>query len=121
MHIQFAELPVFDQDRAKAFYTDHLGCQVIADQPMGDGGWRWIELAFPHAVTNLHFVRRADAAPGAEPVLVLVDDHVEETIAGLKAGGVEIITEPQEAPWQRGRTVAEFRDSEGNRMVVASR
>ncbi|TIX63727.1 MAG: glyoxalase, partial [Mesorhizobium sp.] len=24
MHIQFAELPVFDQDRAKAFYTDHF-------------------------------------------------------------------------------------------------
>ncbi|TJX10071.1 MAG: glyoxalase, partial [Mesorhizobium sp.] len=53
MHIQFAELPVFDQDRAKAFYTDHFACQVAADQPMGDGGWRWIELAFPDAVTNL--------------------------------------------------------------------
>ena len=121
MHIQFAELPVFDQDRAKAFYTDHLGCQVIADQPMGDGGWRWIELAFPHAVTNLHFVRRADSEPGAEPVLVLVDDNLAATTASLKARGVEIVTEPQEAPWQPGRTVAEFRDSEGNRMVLASR
>ncbi|TIX41018.1 MAG: glyoxalase, partial [Mesorhizobium sp.] len=29
--------------------------------------------------------------------------------------------EPREAPWQPGRTVAEFRDSEGNRMVLASR
>jgi predicted enzyme related to lactoylglutathione lyase len=121
MHIQFAELPVFDQDRAKAFYTDHLCCQVIADQPMGDSGWRWIELAFPHAVTNLHFIRRADAAASAEPVLVLVDDNVEATVASLKAHGVEIVTEPQEAPWQPGRTVAEFRDSEGNRMVLASR
>lgn len=121
MHIQFAELPVIDQDRAKAFYTEHLACQVIADQPMGQGGWRWIELAFPFAVTNLHFIRRADDAPGAEPVMVLVDDNVEATIAALKARGVEIITEPQEAPWQPGRTVAEFRDSEGNRMVLASR
>ena len=121
MHIQFAELPVIDQDRAKAFYTEHLACQVIADQPMGEGGWRWIELAFPFAVTNLHFVRRADDAPGAEPVMVLVDDNVEATVAALKARGVEIITEPQEAPWQPGRTVAEFRDSEGNRMVVASK
>ncbi|TIX23908.1 MAG: glyoxalase, partial [Mesorhizobium sp.] len=34
--------------------------------------------------------------------------------------GVEIITEPQEAPWKPGRTVAEFRDSEGNRMVIGS-
>ncbi|WP_292398290.1 VOC family protein [Mesorhizobium sp.] len=65
-------------------------------------------------------MRRADDTPGAEPVLVLVDDDVEATIAVLKAGGVEIITEPQEAPWQPGRMVAEFRDSEGNRMVIGS-
>ena len=121
MHIQFAELPVIDQDRAKAFYTEHLACQLIADQPMGDSGWRWIELSFPFAVTNLHFVKRSDDSPGAEPVLMLVDDDVEAMIAALKARGVEIITEPQEAPWQPGRTVAEFRDSEGNRMVVANK
>lgn len=52
---------------------------------------------------------------------MLVDGDVEATVAGLKARGVEIITEPQEAPWQRGRTVAEFRDSEGNRMVVTGK
>ena len=46
MHIQFAELAVFDQDRAKAFYTDHFGCEVVADMPMGKDGWRWIELKF---------------------------------------------------------------------------
>ncbi|CDX16371.1 Glyoxalase/bleomycin resistance protein/dioxygenase [Mesorhizobium sp. ORS 3324] len=121
MHIQFAELPVSDQDRAKAFYTDKLACQVIADQSMGDGGWRWVELAFPFAVTNLHFIRRADAAPSTEPVLVLVEDDVEARVTALRAKGVEIVTEPQEAPWQPGRIVAEFRDSEGNRMMLASR
>ncbi|RAZ90265.1 glyoxalase [Mesorhizobium hawassense] len=121
MHIQFAELPVFDQDRAKAFYTDKLACQVIADHPMGDGGWRWLELAFPHAVTNLHFIGRADASPSEGPVLVLVDDDVEATVASLKAKGVEIVSEPQEAPWEPGRVIAEFHDSEGNRMVLVSR
>lgn len=35
MHIQFAELPVFDQDRAIAFYVDNLGCEVASDAPMG--------------------------------------------------------------------------------------
>ena len=63
MHIQFAELPVFDQDRAKKFYTDHFGCQVAADAPMGKDGWRWIELKFAGAETALHFVRRKDEAP----------------------------------------------------------
>ena len=121
MHIQFAELPVFDQDRAKKFYTDHFGCEVAADAPMGKDGWRWIELKFPGAETALHFVRRNDDAPSAEPVLVLVDDDVEATVKVLNSKGVEIITEPQEAPWQPGRTVAEFRDSEGNRLVIGSR
>ena len=121
MHIQFAELPVFDQDRAKAFYVDKLGCEVASDSPMGADGWRWIEVKFAGARTALHFVRRPDDKPSAEPVLVLVDDDVAATIEALRAKGVEIITEPQEAPWEPGRVVAEFRDSEGNRMVIGSR
>lgn len=120
MHIQFAELPVFDQDRAIAFYTRHLACQVAADAPMGEGGWRWVELSFAGARTHLHFLRRADEAPSEEPVLVLVDPEVVALTDRLRQQGVEIITEPREAPWQPGRVVAEFRDSEGNRMIIAS-
>ena len=120
MHIQFAELPVADQDRAIGFYRGNLGCKVAADEPMGDDGWRWVEIAFPGARTNLHFIRRKDTTLSQEPVLVLVDEDVAGTIRKLRASGVEIITEPGEAPWQPGRLVAEFRDSEGNRMVLGS-
>jgi predicted enzyme related to lactoylglutathione lyase len=121
MHIQFAELPVFDQDRAKSFYVELFGCQIAADQPMGRNGWRWIELKFNSAETTLHFLRRDDEVPSAEPVLVLVDDDVEGTIAALQSNGVEIITRPQAAPWQPTRTIAEFRASEGNRIVIGNR
>jgi predicted enzyme related to lactoylglutathione lyase len=120
MYIQFAELPVFDQDRAKSFYVEHFGCRVVADQPMGRNGWRWIELKFEGAETTLHFLRRNDESPSAEPVLVLVDDDVEGAIAALQSKGVEIITKPQAAPWQPTRTIGEFRDSEGNRIVLGS-
>lgn len=120
MHIQFAELPVFDQDRAKAFYTEHLHCSIAADVPMGASGWRWIELKFPGAETALHFVRRGDETPSTDPVLVLVDADVVGTVEALKARGVEIVTEPQAAPYDPTRIVAEFRDSEGNRMVLSS-
>lgn len=120
MHIQFAELAVFDQDRAKAFYVEHLNCSVAADVPMGPSGWRWIELKFPGAETALHFVRRGDETPSADPVLVLVDADIAGTVAALKAGGVEIITEPQAAPYDPTKIVAEFRDSEGNRMLLSS-
>ena len=41
MHIQFAELPVFEQDHAKSFYLEHFCCDVAADLSMermgGDG------------------------------------------------------------------------------------
>ena len=53
MHLQFAELPVIDQDRAMTFHTEHLGCTVRADTPMGDDGGRRVELAFPGAETAL--------------------------------------------------------------------
>jgi predicted enzyme related to lactoylglutathione lyase len=120
MHIQFAELPVRDQDRAKRFYVDHFNCEVAADAPMGKDGWRWIELKLAGAETTLHLVRRMEGSFDG-PVLVLVDDDVVATIQKLRSNGVEILTEPQQPSWQPGRTVAEFRDSEGNRMVVSSK
>jgi predicted enzyme related to lactoylglutathione lyase len=121
MHIQFAELPVRDQARAKRFYVDHFGCEVAADAPMGADGWRWIELKFAGSETTLHLVHSKvkDASDG--PVMVLVDDDVAATVQGLKSSGVEILTAPHCAAWQPGRTVAEFRDSEGNRIVIGSR
>ncbi len=121
MHIPFAELPVFDQKRAKAFYIGHLNCRVVADQPMSNDGWRWIELGFPGTDTALHFLRREDEALSEAPVLVPVDNDIEVTVQTLKSRSVEIITEQRPAPWQRGRTIAEFRDSERNRMVIPGR
>jgi len=121
MHVQFSELPVFDQDRAKTFYIDHFDCRIVADRAMGKDGWRWIELKFAGAETTLHFYRRKDETPSAEPILVLVDTEVEATSKKLKSRGVEIVSEPHKAPWQPERTVAEFRDSEGNRIVIGSR
>jgi predicted enzyme related to lactoylglutathione lyase len=88
---------------------------------MGKDGCRRIELQFTGAETTLHFLRRRDETPSVEPVLVLVDNDVEATAEKLKSRGVEIVSEPEKAPWQPGRTVAEFRDSEGNRIAIGSR
>jgi predicted enzyme related to lactoylglutathione lyase len=121
MFVQFAELRVFDQDRAKAFYVEKLGCEVAADMPMGPDGWRWIELKFPGAQTALHFLRRPDEAPSKGPVLVFVADDVAATAQGLAAKGVTILTPVSPAPYDPRRTVAEIEDSEGNRIVISSR
>ena len=117
MHVQLAELALFDRDRAKAFYIDI--CRRRSTQ--GKDSRRWIELRFAGAQTALPFLRRWDEAPSTEPFLVFVDDDVETTVERLKSRGVEIVSEPQNAPSQPGRTVAEFRDSNGNRIVIGSR
>jgi predicted enzyme related to lactoylglutathione lyase len=123
MHIQFAELPVSDQDRAKAFYVRHFGCVEVADMPLGSpDGWRWIELGFAGSQTHLHFHRRDRMhLVEGEPVMVLIDPNLAETVARLRDAGVEIVTEPGPAPYDPGLTTAEFRDSEGNRMVLSSK
>jgi catechol 2,3-dioxygenase-like lactoylglutathione lyase family enzyme len=51
--IKTVGLYVEDQDRALAFYTEKLGFEVYADQPMGPKA-RWIEVGPRHAQT--HFV-----------------------------------------------------------------
>lgn len=121
MHVQFAELPVCDQARAKEFYADNLGCAIVADEPMGSGDWRWIELQFSGSETTLHLCQANPEDAPDEPVLVLVDDDVAAVVEGLRTRGVEIVTEPHNPAWQPGRVVAEFRDSEGNRVMIGSR
>ncbi|MCT7374947.1 VOC family protein [Chelativorans salis] len=120
MFVKFAELPVFDQDRAIAFYTGNLGWTVARDAPYGDNGWRWVELELPEQSTRLLLTRRKDDAPSNKPALVLVEEDVRALIGRLQEAQVEIISEPQEAPWEPGNVFAEFRDSEGNRIVVSS-
>jgi hypothetical protein len=67
MFVSFADLPVFDQTRAKGFYVDKFGCELIADAAMGDGDWRRVEAQFPGAQTAFHFVRRQDEALSQGP------------------------------------------------------
>lgn len=120
MHVKFAELPVSDQDRAIAFYSEHLGATVVSDNPYSDDGWRWIELGFDGEKTHLLLVRRQDDQPSNEPTMVFVDGAVEGVVQRLKEADIEIITEPRKAPWNPSQTFAEFRDSEGNRIVLNS-
>ena len=120
MHIKFAKLPVSDQDRAIEFYTDNFDCEVAKDESYEEGGWRWIELTFAGAQTTLQFDKCDVDEPSDQPSLVLVDAELDEAVKSLKASGVEIITEPNKAPWDSDSRFAEFRDSEGNRMVIAT-
>ena len=121
MFVQFAELPVVDQDRAKRFYVDHFQCEIVADVPMTKDGWRWLELKLPGAETALHFLRRPDETPSKDPVLVFIAEDVEATVKELASNGVTVVTKPGPAPYNPRRTVAMIEDSESNRIVISSR
>jgi|HubBroStandDraft_4_1064222.scaffolds.fasta_scaffold1745577_1 hypothetical protein len=60
----------------------------------------WVEIC--RRRNDLAFPPAQDEVPSLEPVLVLVTDQVEATIAALHLKSVAIITEPQAAPAATG-------------------
>jgi len=51
-NVDFVSIPVADQKRALAFYTEKLGFTVFTDQPFNDKQ-RWIELKIGGAQTRV--------------------------------------------------------------------
>ncbi len=117
--IAFQSIPVDDQDRAIAFYTDVLGLTVHTDVPYGDN-WRWVFLEFDGAETRLHFARREEITVHEKPTLALVCDDIDAACARWKAMGVDITHGPDDAPWQPGVRWATIHDSEGNTLFIES-
>lgn len=118
-HIKFAELPVEDQDRALAFYTEKIALKVVQDAPY-QSDWRWIELQIPGADTRLMFTKRKEGEATDSPRLVLIVDDVNKTYEELSKSGVTFTKQPTQAPWNPGEIFAQFRDSEGNGIVISS-
>ena len=87
--IKFVSIPVADQKRALAFYTEKLGFAVATNQPMGPGGQRWIELRIGGSETRISLF----TPPGHEsrvgsfaPISLWADD-VLGTYETLRARG----------------------------------
>jgi catechol 2,3-dioxygenase-like lactoylglutathione lyase family enzyme len=115
--VKFASIPVTDQDRALAFYTEKLGFRLVTDQPF-DGKQRWIELGIPGADTRIVlFNPSSGLQPGDFMNVTLWSDDVEATVRELKSKGVDI-GEPKREAWG---TFAIFKDIDGNSFVLSSR
>jgi predicted enzyme related to lactoylglutathione lyase len=110
--IKFAAVPVADQDRALAFYTEKVGLKVFTDQSMGH--MRWIEMKIPGAETMIVLHQRPGFTPTKEPALALVADDVQATYDELRARGVEFVGPPKKEAWGE---YASFKDSEGNLIM----
>lgn len=114
--IKFVSVPVADQNRALAFYTEKLGFTIITDQPFDDKQ-RWIELRVPKAETRIVlFTAESDKGRiGTFMNISYTCDDLQKTYEELTARGVEFEAPPKKQEWG---SYATFKDSEGNSFVL---
>ena len=116
--VKFTSIPVTDQTRALAFYTEKLGFRLLTDQPFSEEQ-RWIELGISGTETRIVLFQFSDDfKPGGQMNVTFWSDDVEGTVRHLKTKGVTITMEPQHAEWG---TAAGFQDLDGNRFILSSR
>ena len=89
-HIQLFSLPVTDQDRARDFYVDTLGFELVADTTMGPDK-RWVQVRPPGAQTSITLVTWFPTMPaGAVKGTVLETGDLDGDVTALRARGVVI-------------------------------
>jgi lactoylglutathione lyase len=113
---------VSDQDRAKAFYTQRLGFELRADQPLYPGAQaRWISVVPAGAATEIILYLPDEnwahyrQVVGKSQALTLDVSGMADLVADLKAKGVTFVQEPEVQPWG---TYATLEDSEGNQILL---
>jgi catechol 2,3-dioxygenase-like lactoylglutathione lyase family enzyme len=114
-HVQLLSVPVSDQDRARDFYVDTLGFELLREVPLGPDQ-RWVQVAPKGADTSLTLVTWFESMPaGSLSGLVLQTVDIDGDCERLRAAGVEL-TGPQDAFWGRH---AVLKDPDGNGLVLA--
>lgn len=104
-----------DQDRAKRFWTEAMGFEVVRDDPMGpEGGPRWIEVKPPAQDVRLvlYTPEGSEHLIGQFSNVLFETDDIHAAHEELTAKGVVFTTPPEKAPW--GRWWAQFQDPDGN-------
>ena len=113
--VQLFSVPVSDQGRARDFYVDVLGMELIEDQPMGPGR-RWVRVRPAGAETAITLVTWFDSMPaGSLTGLVLETDDVDGELARLGSLGVPVVGGVQAAPWGR---YLQVQDPDGNGLIL---
>lgn len=114
MKIGIISLPVEDQQRAKEFFCDKLGFEVVRDNDFMGDNQRWIELRPKGAETSIVLTTWLDMSAGSLTGTVILVDDIQDTITSLKAKGVDV-PELEDAPW--GKYI-QLDDTEGNGWVI---
>ena len=109
--IEVVSIPVSDQDRAKAFYSEVLGFTLDIEAPFAEG-MRWVQLTPPGGGASISLVTwNEEMRPGSIKELYLACDNIEATHRDLVDKGVRFTQPVQDTPYGR---FAPFVDPDGN-------
>ena len=111
---EIVSVPVSDAQRAKAFYRDVLGFELLRESPMGPDQ-SWIQLNPPGCATTIALVTWFDTMkPGGLQGVMLNVTDIDADHALLSQRGLEL-SKIAQAPWGRFAT---FKDPDGNGWLL---
>ena len=113
--VRVVSVPVADQDRARDFYVNTLGFELLAD--VTDPQQRWVQVGPKGSATSLTLVTWFPTMPaGSLNGLVIGTDDVDAEAERLREAGVAV-DGPHDAPWGRHATLT---DPDGNGLVLVT-
>lgn len=116
---------VSDQERAKRFYTEVLGCKLKQDTPVRPGSdARWIAVVPASGGTEIVLYkpdetwRHYEHVIGKPQALTLNVRNMDEVHTKLREKGVSFVHEPEKESWG---VYAIIHDSEGNQLMLVEK
>jgi len=114
-HVRLVSVPVSDQARSKAFYTETLGLELIAEEDMASGN-RWVEVGPGGGETSISLVTWLESmVPGTLKGLILLTEDIQADYDELNRRGVEFLGPIEQQHW--GKFV-QLKDPDGNVLVL---
>jgi catechol 2,3-dioxygenase-like lactoylglutathione lyase family enzyme len=113
--VQLFSVPVSDPERARNFYVDVLGLELVREMQMAPDQ-RWVQVRPRGAETSMTLVTWFPSMPaGSLTGLVLETDDLDAEVRRLAELGVVFDDEVSEQPWGRSIVLA---DPDGNRLIL---
>lgn len=125
--LELVVVPVADVDRAKSFYADQVGFEVLVDHSAGED-FRVVQLVPPGSACAIALLKHQEMAPGSLHGLHLCVSDIEAARAQLISRGVDVSEpyhfnaggqqpglSPDRASYE---TFLTFHDPDGNTWLV---
>jgi lactoylglutathione lyase len=115
--IRTVGVPVTDQDRAVAFYTETLGFEVLMDAPLPQFGGRWLVVAPAGSSASIALVPASDGNPAG------VDTGIRMGSPDAKAAHQHFLDRGVDTDelleWPGIPPMFSLRDQDGNRLYIS--